>query len=187
MTNERNGERDLVVIVTGPVGAGKTTTMWALGDLLSARHIPHAVLDVDQVRTYYPAPASDRFGERVGLRNVEAVAANYRAEGARVLVLATVIETRESVTRFERAIPGAQITVVRLTVPMATMLERLDKRESASTIEWYRNRAPELQGIMERANIGDIIVDVGHRPPEAVASEIADRLCLLHIPDPPSS
>ena len=177
-------EQVVVVILTGPVGSGKTTTMRALGDLLSAGHIPHAVLDVDQVRTFYPVPPDDRFGERIGLRNVQAIAANYREEGARVLVLATVIETNESVvTKFAGAIPNAAITVVRLNVPMETILDRLERRESASTIAWYRHRAPELQEIMERENIGDIVIDVGQRTPHDIASEIAHRLGLLPNPD----
>jgi len=172
-----------VVIVTGPVGSGKTTTMWALGDLLSAHHIPHAVLDVDQVRRFYPVPPDDRFGARLGLRNVQAVAANYRDGGARALVLADVIEHQRNVDDYKRAIPDTDVTVVRLDVPTDTILDRLERRESTSTIAWYRHRAPELQEIMERENIGDVVIDVGQRTSHDIASEIAHRLGLLPLPD----
>lgn len=172
-------DRVRVVILTGPVGSGKTTTMWALGDLLAAGHIPHAVLDVDQVRTFHPTPPDDRFGSRLGRRNVRAIAANWRDEGARVLVLADVIEHRHDIEDYARTIPDAEITVVRLDVPMDVILHRLEGRETASTIAWYRNRAPELQAIMERETIGDVIVDVGLRIPPDVAAEIASRLALV--------
>lgn len=172
-------DRVRVVIVTGPVGAGKTTTMWALGELLTAADVPHAVLDVDQVRTFHPTPPDDRFGSRLGRRNVAAITANYIGEGARILVLADVIEHHQDIDDYARTIPDAQITVVRLDVPMDAILQRLEGRETATTIGWYRDRAPELQEIMEREAIGDIVIDVGQRTPPDVASEIASRLGLL--------
>jgi hypothetical protein len=170
------------VIVTGPVGAGKTTTMWMLGEVLTAAAVPHAVLDVDQVRTYHPTPPDDRFGSRLGRRNTAAVIANYLAEGARILVLADVIEHSGDVDDYRRMVPDARITVVRLDVPMDAIFERLDAREPESTIAWHRNRAPELQAIMERERIGDLVIDVGQRSPIAVATEIAR--CLALIPSP---
>jgi len=167
-----------VLIVTGPVGAGKTTTMWALGELLEAAAVPHAVLDVDQVRTFHPTPPDDRFGSRLGRRNTAAVTANYLAEGATVLVLADVIEHAGDRDDYVRMMPDAEITVVRLDVPMETIFRRLAVREPEMTLAWHRERAPELQAIMERERIGDLVIDVGQRTPPELATEIADRLNL---------
>lgn len=169
------------MILTGPVGAGKTTTMWTLGELLTAADVPHAVLDVDQVRTFHPTPPDDRFGSRLGRRNTATVTANYLAEGARILVLADVIEHAGDRDDYVRMMPDAAITVVRLDVPMETIFRRLDAREPESTLAWHRNRAPELQAIMEREQIGDLVIDVGQRTPIAVATEIADRLRLVPV------
>lgn len=179
--NDRLRPADLVhvVIVTGPVGAGKTTTMWTLGELLSAATVPHAVLDVDEVRAFHPTPPDDRFGLRLGRRNTAAVTANYLAEGARVLVLADVIEHSGDVDDYRRMLPGAEITVVRLYVPMETIFRRLETREPEATLAWYRHRAPELQAIMERERIGDLVITVGQRTPADVAAEIASRLALV--------
>lgn len=165
-----------VVIITGPCGAGKTSTMWRLGELLASRDIPHAVIDVDYVRNFHPAPADDPFNSRLAVRNVAAMAANFREAGARRLILAEVVEHQELAAAYAEAIPDSDVRVVRLDVPLDVLLARLEAREGAATIEWYRNRSRELQGIMEAHRIGDPVIDVGTRPLDDVAQEIADRL-----------
>ena len=171
-----------VVLVTGPPGAGKTSTMWRLGEILTSRHISHALIDVDSMRNFHPAPEDDLFNSRIALRNVAAMAANFREAGARCLLLADVIEHREFAAAYAAAIPGSDVRVVRLDVPMEGLLARLEARESTETIEWYRNRAWELQGIMEDRRIGDLVIDVGARTVDEVAIEIA--ACLGYAPAP---
>jgi chloramphenicol 3-O-phosphotransferase len=165
-----------VVIVTGPCGAGKTSTIWRLGEILAEREIPHAVIDVDDVRYFHPAPPDDPFNSRLALRNVAAMAANFREAGARCLLLADVIEHGEFAAAYASAIPGADVCVVRLDVPLDVLIARLEAREGAATIDWYRNRARELQGIMESRQIGDLVIDVGTHSIDTVAREIATRL-----------
>lgn len=140
------------VIITRPPGAGKTSTMWRLGEILASRHISHAVIDVDA-----------------------AMAENFRASGARCLIFADVVEHPELAIGYGEAIPGADVHVVRLDVPMERLLARLEARESTETIEWYRNRARELQGIMADRRIGDLVIDVGARTADEVATEIASH------------
>ncbi|MGC4191483.1 MAG: AAA family ATPase [Thermomicrobiales bacterium] len=172
----------LVIVITGPVGAGKSTTADALSDLLGRRNVPHAVVDMDYLRWAWPAPADDRFNSRLGFRNLAAVARTYREAGAQVLVLADVVETPDDRARYEQAIPGARVTIVRLRVPLDLVSARLHGRESGEHLAWSLTRAPELEGIMDAAGIGtapgDLIVDVGTQTPEDVAGEIAARLGL---------
>ncbi|RII85092.1 adenylyl-sulfate kinase, partial [Clavibacter michiganensis subsp. insidiosus] len=73
------------VILTGTVGAGKTTTMHALGDLLAARGVRHALVDMDAVRLLHPAPPADPFQQELALRNLGDLSRNYREAGARVV------------------------------------------------------------------------------------------------------
>lgn len=170
------------VIITGPCGAGKTSTMWRLGEILASRDFSHAVIDVDYVRNFHPAPDDDPFNSRLAMKNVAAMAANFREVGARCLVLAEVVEHSELALGYGELIPGSDVHVVRLNVPMDLLQPRLDARESAETIDWYRNRARELQGIMEKRQIGDLVIDVGARTVDEVATEIADHLG--YGPDP---
>ena len=167
------------LVITGPVGAGKSTTANALSELLGQRGIRHAVIDQDYLRWVHPHPEGDRFGMRLGLRNLAAIWPNLRATGLDCVILADVVEDRAQVAEYEAAMPGTAVTVVRLDVPMSIIVHRLEGRESDSTIDWYRHRAPELQGIMERGRVEDLLIDVGARPPHDVAREIARRAGLV--------
>lgn len=150
--------------------------MWRLGEILAGRNVPHAVIDVDYVRNFHPAPDDDPFNSRLAMKNVGAMAENFRQAGARCLVLAEVVEHPELALGYGEAIPGSDVHVVRLDVPMDLLLARLDVRESAETIDWYRNRSRELQGIMKDRRIGDLVIDVGARTVDEVAIEIADYM-----------
>lgn len=168
--------RTRVVLITGPCGAGKTTTMWRLGEVLASQDIPHAVIDVDYVRTFHPAPEDDPFNSRLAMRNIAAMAANFREVGARCLIFAEVVEHPELALGYGELIPGSDVHVIRLNVPMDLLMARLEARETAETINWYRNRSRELQGVMERWQIGDLVIDVGNRSVEDIATEIAAHL-----------
>ncbi len=170
---------DRAIVITGPVGAGKSTTAVALSGLLEASGVPHAMIDVDYLRWAYPAPEDDRFHAALGIRNTAAVAANYREAGVRVIILADVVERPEQRTEYEVAIPNATVTIVRLPVSMTLIAERLRGRESPASLEWYLHRAPELEAIMTERGIGDVVIDVGDRSPEEVAREIAVALEFL--------
>lgn len=103
-----------VLVVTGPVGVGKTTVALAASELLDQRGISHALVDADWLRWRYPRSSHDPFETALGLRNLAAVWANYRAAGAGRLILADVMESREAVTAYLSAVPGAEVVVVRL-------------------------------------------------------------------------
>ncbi len=80
------------LLLMGTVGAGKTTTADAVGLHVEAASVPHAIIDLDEIRRMWPRPASDPFGSEIELRNVESLSANYVEAGADRLVLAGVCE-----------------------------------------------------------------------------------------------
>lgn len=170
-----------VLVITGPVGAGKTTIAFAIATELEHRAIPHAVVDMDALRNVHPAPDDDPFGTRIGYRNLAAIWPNLREVEPRVVILADVVEHREQAGVYEAALPGTRVSVVRLDVPMHLVLERLDARETAATIEWYRHRAPELQALMEREVVGDFVIDVGEGTPNRVAQEILHETGIVPV------
>ena len=58
------------IIVTGPVGVGKTTVAQEMGLLLLDAKVPHANVDFDQLTACYPRPTDDdRWGTKLGLAN----------------------------------------------------------------------------------------------------------------------
>lgn len=103
------------LLVTGTVGAGKTTVADEVAVLLGEQRIPYALIDLDWLCQLYPAPPEDRFREELMFRNLSAIWPNYRNEGVDYLVLANVIEETAHLERYEAAVPEADITVVRVT------------------------------------------------------------------------
>ncbi|MGI3780602.1 MAG: hypothetical protein ACRYG2_07460 [Janthinobacterium lividum] len=95
------------VLLTGTVGAGKTTTASALSELQWAAGRVHAVVDLDQVRLLRPPPVGDPFQHEVELANLHDLARNYRAAGATRLIVAGVVEEAGEVPRSSRRWAGA--------------------------------------------------------------------------------
>ena len=163
------------IVITGPPGAGKSTTAAAVSELLEDIPIRHALIDMDHLRWVNPNPEGDRFAARLGYRNLAAIWPNLREVGVRCVILADIVESRGQVREYEVAMPGTAISIVRLDVPLPEIARRLRGREPERTINWYMHRAPELQEIMERERVGDIIVDVATRVPADIAREILTR------------
>ena len=175
MENEAIPANVPVLVVTGPVGVGKTTVAAALSELLQRTRIPHAVIDMDALRWCSPSPAHDPFHTALGLQNLAAVWPNYRAAGAERLILVDIVESREEVGRYEEAVPGTGIVVVRLRALVPTIWHRLEGREVGEGLAWHRRRAVELVTQMEDAQVEDLLVDTDGRTVADIVQEILFR------------
>jgi energy-coupling factor transporter ATP-binding protein EcfA2 len=173
-----------VMVVTGPVGVGKTTVAEAISGRLSQAYVAHAMVDQDALRRCYPDTPGDPFHAALGLRNLAAVWSNFRANGATHLVVADVIETSADLAGYRAAIPGAAIHVVRLLASIPTIHRRLEGRANGGDLEWHRHRAIELTQIQDRNQIGDILVDTEAKTVAEIADEALRR---VGWPDPSSS
>lgn len=178
MTSHRTNNGQAIVI-SGPVGAGKTTIMSALTDLLHSQGVACAGIDMDSLRWFYPHPPGDRFGASIGRRHLAMLAGSYHELGIPTLILSDVVEHDDDRALLADAMPDYEIHVVRLHVAMGLIMDRLKQRESDEHLQWYLERAPELQRIMEEAGVGDIVIDVGERTPREVATDIASKLSLI--------
>jgi energy-coupling factor transporter ATP-binding protein EcfA2 len=163
------------IVITGPTGAGKTTAAQELCDLLAERGVRNAMVDMDALRWFYPPVEGDRFSAGLGFRNLAAIWPNLVEAGARAVILADVVEDAAQQKLYEELMPGAAVTMVRLDVPMDLIYQRLAGREVGESLDWHRRRAPELQEIMERGGVGDVVIEVGERSPREVAELIAGR------------
>lgn len=167
------------IVITGPVGSGKTTVMAVLTELLEERNMPCAGIDMDHLRWFFPKQPGDPFGGEVGRQHLSYMAASYRSLGIPILFIADVIEQDNDKSALQLALPDFEVVVIRLRVPMKLINQRLRQRESNERLQWYLDRAPELEQIMSDANVGDIVIGVGERTPREVAAEIARRLGLI--------
>jgi adenylylsulfate kinase len=165
-----------VLMLTGPVGAGKTSVGMAVSEQLHEAGTAHAFVDLDWLSWCHPAPPHDRFHAALCLRNLAAVCANYRAAGAARLVLAGVVETRAERAGYLAVIPGAELVVVRLQATLPTLLGRLAARESGASLAWHQHRAGELTTIMERNRVEDLLVDTEEKSIAEIAGEVLARI-----------
>lgn len=161
-----------VLLITGTVGVGKTTVAEAAGQLLAQRGVPHAVIDLDQIRLLWPSPDADRFNLAIELRNLASLADNYRQAGAQRLVLAGVIERRSDLAAYERAC-GGSVFVMRLLGTASTIDLRLRTRhrDSPEDLAWHLARRSELDAILDAAHVSDADVVIGEREPAELATE----------------
>ena len=147
------------LLITGTVGAGKTSVAEMAGDLLTEAGVPNAVIDLDWLRRSWPSPAGDRFNVAMTLRNLRSVARNYRAAGAVRIVLAGVIETRVERDRHQDAL-GVPLAMCRLLVDLPLVRARLARRHEGegAVLQWHLARSGALATIQEAAAIEDFTV-----------------------------
>jgi hypothetical protein len=148
---------------------GKTATAAEINEILEERGVPHACVDMDWLGAYAPRPEHDPFGADMAFRNLAAMWANFQAGGAQRIVVAAIIGSREDVRKYERAIPGAEVTVCRLHAPVAVLHERVRKREIGSALHWHLHRALEHVEMFEGSGVEDFTVDTEGRSVRDVA------------------
>ena len=85
-----------LLVISGPVGVGKTTVGNELSTSLERRRVAHTFIDLDTLAETYPRPPGDRFGNRLALLNLRDVWINCAAAGSRNLIVARVVETRDA-------------------------------------------------------------------------------------------
>ncbi len=167
------------VLINGTVGSGKTTVAGALATSLQQDGITGALVDLDGLREAWPQPPGDPFNLELTLVNLRDVAANFRAAGARVLIMAGVIETAEQRRRHAEAVAGP-LGVVRLKADLELIRRRLHHRHDRDPagLEWHLHRSGELDAILDRAAVDDLVFDVTEQSPEQTAGRIRAELGL---------
>ncbi|CAA9287539.1 MAG: hypothetical protein AVDCRST_MAG48-243 [uncultured Friedmanniella sp.] len=149
------------LLLTGTVGVGKTTTADAVGDRLRTLGVGHAVVDLDELRRCWPAPADDPFHTALTLRNLTALSRAYRDAGAERLVLAGVCESRADRGRHAEAL-GVPLQVVRLLASADVVAPRLHDRhlDDQEGLAWHLHRRGELDAVLDAADVADALVRV---------------------------
>lgn len=108
-----------VVWLCGPSGVGKSSVGWEMFGQLSRSGVTTGFLDLDQIGLL-----RDGGTHRVRARNLAAVWPNFRAAGARCLVLAGYVDTLDEVREYTDRLPDAALTLCRLRVGTTELKER---------------------------------------------------------------
>jgi predicted kinase len=166
------------ILITGPVGSGKTTVAFEASAQLEAAGIAHALVDADELDRLFPAPPGDPHKMELTQRNLAAVWENLSGAGAPRLILTMVAQSLErELPWVHAAVPGAQITMVRLRTSESTLLERVRRREVGSGEAYHARRSVEQARSMAREAEGEkvIVVETTGRQVVDIAREVLAR------------
>ena len=159
-----------MLIITGTMGAGKTTVLAEASDLLALRHIAHAAVDLDALGlAYLPSAASD---DGVMYLNLQSVCKNYASRGVKRLLLARAMEDRADLELCRRVVSATNTVVCRLTASIETMQQRVKIRELGASQREYVARVTKLNVILDRARLEDFTISSENRSPTDAAHEM---------------
>lgn len=159
-----------VLVLTGSMGAGKTTVMGEVSDLLTARGIAHAAIDLDVLGMGYQ---QDVAFDVLTMQNLKAVWTNYARVGLRRLLIAAALEDTAERDGVREAIPGAVVVVCRLCARLETMMSRVRVREPGLLSDRFVARVVELEARLDSALVEDFRVDNDDRVVTDVAHEVS--------------
>ncbi len=159
-----------VLIISGSVGAGKSTIAAAAHDILKDAAVPHAYLDLDSLS--YCWPPTDRFNQQLVLKALSFLWPMYKSAGARRLLLARVIETESDIAGIRSVLEMCSIRICHLAASEPTRIQRLQSREVGNALEWHITRTVELENILAQSGLEDFVVHNENYPPDIVARQL---------------
>lgn len=163
-----------VLVVTGPIGVGKTAVLHEADSLLLSAGSCHATIELEELaRCWSPAvePARVAFVHR----NLGAVWANFRAAGADRLLLSALVGRRSDVEGVVDAVPGAAPAIARLHAPLPVLEQRIRTREAAHAVDGELDGARWWARHFEQEHPEDFLVASDARPVREVAGELLFR------------
>jgi predicted kinase len=166
-----------LLLITGSMGSGKTTILSEASDILTARNIPHASIDVDALGTAHLQPTVQN--NQLMYQNLHSVWQNYAHAGLTRLLLARAIEDRTELQQCRNAVPNAEIVICRLTASRKTMQDRVQTREIGTLQNTFIARVAELNSILDRAHLEDFSLSNENRSVTEVAHEMLVRAAWL--------
>jgi adenylylsulfate kinase-like enzyme len=168
-----------VLWLCGPPAVGKSTIGYEVFTQVN-REIKAAYVDLLQIGFCGPVPDDDE----VRISNLAAVWPNHLAAGARCLVVTGSVSSHEVVKRYADALPGAALTVCRLSADPEELVARVMRRgrgvgpslagdelrgQSPDILRQRAVQAVRMAGELDRARLGDVCVDTGGRSVQEAA------------------
>jgi hypothetical protein len=164
------GAMDSLLIITGTMGAGKTSALGEASDILALKGITHAAIDLDSLGlALLPSAASS---DGAMYRNLQSVCENYSSLGVRRLLLARAIENRAELELCRGIVSASNTVVCRLTASIEVMEQRVRLRESGVSQRNYIARVAKLNTLIDRAHLENFTITNENRALNDVALEM---------------
>ncbi|MEM7215471.1 MAG: hypothetical protein AAF423_08010 [Pseudomonadota bacterium] len=165
-----------LLIISGPVGVGKTSTGEEVSNILVRRNIAHTLIDLDCLAETYPRPENDKYGTILAYRNLARVWENCQAAGSKNLVVARVIESNKDTQAICSSVPYSKPIVCQLIASDTTLIDRVRKREIGSGLEHHEKRSLELASSLGENAPADFVVDTNGKTIVEIASRVVNEI-----------
>jgi adenylylsulfate kinase len=161
------------VLICGAYGAGKTSVAAEMAELVEARDVPYAAIDLDWLAWANIAGSHGEAGHRLMLANLAPMIGNYRAAGLTRFILAGLLSSAEERETIAETL-DMPLRVVRLTLG----IEEIERRMGAAPTsgrQFDAASAREQVASDVGAGLEDVTV-ANDRPIGDVAAEIVGWL-----------
>jgi chloramphenicol 3-O-phosphotransferase len=172
-------QSEYAIFLNGGFGAGKSSTLEHVGDLLATAGRPFSLMDVDWFHRSWPPADPDN--ALIEAHNIAAVWKCYQSVGPRQLVMCGVISTTAARERYAAAVERP-IRMVRLTANPDITRQRLRGRYSASqrsALDWHLERCDDIAARLEAADLDELVIDTSTLTPQEVAEHTLRHFGLL--------
>lgn len=170
--NTRQTSACRALLLTGVAGVGRSTVADAVGQVLTEAGQVTAVVDTDMLAQFGPPP--NVLYDELKCANLASVWTNFRAAGARFVVVSAVIDSAAQRERYVRSLAGCDVRVVRLIADGDTVRIRLRQRDTGSKLEQRLRTLDTHEHSLPKIAVEDFTV-TNDRTPAEVATGILVR------------
>src|SRR3954468_915702 len=167
-----------LLVITGSMGAGKSTVMAEASDILIASGIVHAAIDLDSLAIVHDG---GRRGGDLAYVNLQSLWRNFAADGIDALIVAAAVETQRDLDRLRAAVGAQRIAVCRLRAPIAMMQARVRLREPGMLQAQLVDRVAALDQLLDAAALEDFSIVNDATPVTTVARDMLVRAGWLTV------
>jgi len=165
-----------LLLISGPVGVGKTSVANELSHLLEVKGVAHTFIDLDALTYTYPRSEADPFGNELALENLAALWKNCRKRASKNLIIPRVIEHIDVALNISKAVGIAEPVICRLAASDETLLKRIRRRELGSKLHWSEKRSIQLSAELAATNLEDFFITTDDRSINQIATELMGRI-----------
>ena len=165
------------LVLTGTIGAGKTSIAEAISVELHERGVRHGLLALDWLgQVYPPLDSADPFNLELHLENIAAIVPNFTARGVDRYVVSATITSRAELDALRDALGRVEVIVGLVTAPDETLLARIRRRDEGALRDDFLDRAVALGRAIASERMEDFVVD---NPDGSLKNVVATALAFV--------
>lgn len=158
-----------VLLVSGPVGVGKSSVADTISAKLTKLGVPNALIDFDHMHYAYPRPEHDPFHTKLGLKNLASIYPNYLEVGVKYFIIPVLVEDNRDIVNMQNAMPNTEIFIVGLTASMANIHKRIKGRKLGGSLEWHLKRAVVINQKLLNSKLENTLIDTDEKSIDKIA------------------